>query len=525
MSETARGVGVIETRGIEPVPVSERNGSVAGLFWLWLAANMGVLGITLGAALVALVGLNIWQALVVALVGAGGSFALVGWLSTAGKLGGAPGLTLSRAVFGVRGNWAPTLVGWLGFVGWETVMCTTAAFALILVLSTLGVEVGVFGTVLVVLVVVALAATIGLFGHATIMWIQKWLTIVFGAATAIVVVFLATTVDWPTAWSLPAAPLAAVISGVGFIAAGTGIGWLAAGPDYARYLDPAVPNRKVTIVTVVGSSIPLVLLIGLGALMAVTDAGLAGASDPVAAIGAALPGWMLIPYLITAAMGLIAAADLSMYSSGLTLLAGGVPLKRTHAVIVDAVLIIVGSLYITVIAQDFFGPFSTFLTLLALPLSAWAGVFGMDLRHRTSYDPDALLDTRPGSGYWFRGGVHWGALATWLGATVLGLMFIRIGWGDQVWFAGPLVDNWIGQNSLGWLVAGLAAAAIYWVLEPLRHHNAVAAARAVAGSELDDPLTPQSPALADAAPAESEDADASATVEPVAARGDGSEED
>jgi len=490
MSEIARGVGVIETRGIEPVPAAERTGNVAGLFWLWLAANMGVLGITLGAALVALVGLSIWQALLVAVIGAGGSFALVGWLSTAGKLGGAPGLTLSRAIFGVRGNWAPTLVGWLGFVGWETVMCTTAAFALVLVLATLGLDLGTVGTVVVVLLVVALAAVIGLFGHATILWIQKWLTVLFGAATLIVVVFLATTVDWAAALALPAAPLAAVISGIGFIAAGTGIGWLAAGPDYTRYLDPAVSNRKLTLVTVAGAGIPLVLLIGLGALMAVSDAGLAGASDPVAAIGAALPDWMLIPYLITAAMGLIAAADLSMYSSGLSLLAGGVPLKRTHAVAIDAVLITVGSLYITVVAQDFFGPFTTFLTLLALPLSAWAGIFAMDLRRRSGYDPDALVDTHPGSGYWFRGGVHWGALITWLVATVLGLLFTRIGWGDQVWFAGPLADNWVGQNSLGWLVAGLAAAAVYWVLEPLRHHDAASAPRLLAEAAPHSPGSP-----------------------------------
>lgn len=490
MSGIARGVGVVEARGIEPVPDAERNGSVAGLFWLWLAANMGVLGIALGAALVALVGLNIWQSVLVAVIGTGGSFALVGWLSTAGKLGAAPGLTLSRAVFGVRGNWAPTLVGWLGFVGWETVMCTTAAFALVLALSTLGIEVGAFGTVLLVLVVVALAATIGLFGHATILWVQKWLTVVFGAATLIVVVFLAATIDWATAMSLPAAPLAAVISGVGFIAAGTGIGWLAAGPDYARYLNPSVSDRTLTLVTTVAAGIPLVLLIGLGSLMSVTDSALADASDPVAAIGAVLPGWVLVPYLITAAMGLIAAADVSMYSSGLSLLAGGIRLKRTHAVIIDAVLVTLASLYITVIAQDFFGPFSTFLTLLALPLSAWAGVFGMDLRRRSGYDSEALLDTRPGSGYWFRGGVHWGALGTWLAATVLGLLFTRVGWGEQVWFAGPLVDNWIGQNSLGWLVSGLAAVAVYWVLEPLRHHEPAPTPRLLAEPRPSSPVSP-----------------------------------
>ena len=106
-------VGVIETRGIEPVPDSVRHGGPIGLFWMWFGANMGVLGITLGAALVTFDGLNVSQSVLVSIVGSAGSFLLVGLLSTAGKRGGAPGLTLSRAVFGVRGNYGPTLISWL----------------------------------------------------------------------------------------------------------------------------------------------------------------------------------------------------------------------------------------------------------------------------------------------------------------------------------------------------------------------------------------------------------------------------
>src|SRR4051794_11885611 len=179
-------VGVIETRGIEPVPDADRHGGPLALFWTWFGANMGVLGITLGAALVTFTGLDVVQSVLVAIGGSAGSFLLVGLLSVAGKRGGAPGLTLSRAVFGVRGNWGPTLVSWLGFVGWETVMCTTAAFALLAVLRKAGVATGTAATAGCVLATVVIAATVGLFGHATILWIQKWLTWVFGALTLVV---------------------------------------------------------------------------------------------------------------------------------------------------------------------------------------------------------------------------------------------------------------------------------------------------------------------------------------------------
>ncbi len=455
-------VGVVETRGIEPVPDAERYGGALELFWTWFGANMGVLGITLGAVLVSFSGLSVLQSIVVAVVGSVGSFLLVGLLSTVGKAGGAPALTLSRAVFGVRGNWAPTLVSWLSFVGWETIMCTTAAYALLAMIHVVGLSTGPIATVICLLAVVAVSAGIGVFGHATIMWIQKWLTWVFGALTVFIGAFLAVKVDWSAVLATSGAPLPAVMGGLGFIAAATGLGWLSAGADYVRYLPRRVPSRNVVAATVAGASVPLVVLISLGALMALTNKDLASANDPVAAIGASLPGWMVIPYLITAVFGLIAAADLSMYSSGLNLITGGIKVRRTTAVTVDAVLITVGGLYMTVITHDFYGPFTTFLTLLAVPLTAWAGVVLVDMTHRPHFDQAGIVDTRAGSTYWYQGGVRWTALTAWIVAIVLALQFTRVQVGHVVWFSGALSGTWFGQNSLGWLIAGTSAAALFW---------------------------------------------------------------
>lgn len=49
----------VEQRGIEPVPENERNGSPGQLFWVWFAANISIMGIPLGATLIAQ-GLNLW---------------------------------------------------------------------------------------------------------------------------------------------------------------------------------------------------------------------------------------------------------------------------------------------------------------------------------------------------------------------------------------------------------------------------------------------------------------------------------
>lgn len=456
--------GTVETRGIEPVPDNERHGKASGMFWTFFAANIGVLGITEGAALTTFDRLNAWQSLLVAVIGALGSFAIVGGLSIAGRRGGAPGLTLSRAVFGTHGNVGPTIMSWLSFVGWETIMCTTAAYALLALLQKAGLSPSTPLTVICILVIVAIAATVGLFGHATIMWVQKWLTYIFGTLTLVVIGFLMNKLDWHVITSQPAGPTTAVIGAIGFIAAGTGIGWLSAGADYARYLPKKTRGGRIAGATAFGAGIPLIVLITLGALLGASNGKLAGANDPVGAIGAALPTGMAVPYLITAVIGLIAAADLSMYSSGLNLITAGINIRRTWAVAIDAVLIIVGGLYITVISKDFYGSFTTFLTLLAVPLSAWAAVFGLDMIVRRHYDTAALMDRTRHGKYWYVAGVRWQAVLAWASGIVIGLMFTTAASNNDVWFSGPWADSWLGRNALGWLIAGLVAAVIYAVV-------------------------------------------------------------
>ncbi|MFE2378091.1 purine-cytosine permease family protein [Streptomyces sp. NPDC059398] len=456
-------VGTVETRGIEPVPDSERHGHAGQMFWTWFAANISLLGLPLGATLVAFRGLNIWQAALVAVIGSFGSFALVGALSIAGQKGGAPALTLSRAVFGQRGNAGPTLITWVSRVGWETITTTTAAYAL---LALLGVAFGVHKntvlTVVCLLVFIACTLLISGLGHATIMWINKWATVLFGVLNLVVMGFLVATVDWSKVLHAPSGPTSGVIAGIGFIAAGTGIGWANAGADYARYLPRSVPGSRLIGASAFGAGIPLVLLISLGSLLTAGDPALATASDPVAAINAMLPSWMAIPYLIAAFGGLLMSNHLSTYSAGLTMITLGLKVPRAAAVLVDVVLMFLGGIYFMLIAGDFYGPFSTFLTLLAVPISAWIGVIAVDSLRGRTYDDPALMDTTRTSRYWYTGGFRLPAVLAWVAAIVAGLLFTEASTGkDDVWFSGPLAGSWFGTNGLGWAVSLVVGAAVY----------------------------------------------------------------
>lgn len=480
-AKTSERVGTVETRGIEPVPDGERHGHASQMFWTWFAANISILGLPLGATLVAFRGLNIWQAVLVAVLGAFGSFALVGALSIAGKRGGAPALTLSRAVFGARGNTGPTLVTWISRVGWETINTTTAAYALLSLLAiAFGIRQNTVLTLVCLLVFIVCTLLISGLGHATIMWINRWATYLFGVLNLVVMGFLVATVDWAKVSHAPAAPLSAVIGGIGVIAAGTGIGWANAGADYARYLPRRIPGGRLVVASATGAGIPLVLLISLGSLLSAGDDSLATASDPVAAINTMLPSWMSVPYLVAAFGGLLLSNHLSVYSAGLTLVTLGVRTKRTVAVGIDVVITFVGGIYFMLIAKDFYGPFTTFLTLLAVPITAWVGVFATDMLRTRVYDPKSLMNTGRTSRYWYDGGFAWSAVTSWAVAIVVGLLLTEAKTSDtDIWFSGPLSHSWLGENGLGWAVTFAVAAALYWLLRPLDRKVTAEAAPAV----------------------------------------------
>ncbi|MBD8079901.1 purine-cytosine permease family protein [Cellulosimicrobium arenosum] len=465
---TQRALAAVEQRGIEPVPVDERTGNPMQLFWVWFAANISVLGLPLGVALVAS-GLSVWQAVIAAVLGAFGSFAVVGVISIAGRRGGAPSLTLSRATFGVRGNIGPTIVSLCSRLGWETVNTSTAALAFVTICSiafgtgAAAKQVPVLTIIGVVLFVACTVAVSGL-GHAAILVVQKWSTWIFGAINLVVIGFLVVNIDWSAVLQARGASTAVVITGIGTIAAGTGIGWANSGADMARYQSPSATAGRLIASASAGAGIPLVIMISMGSMLGTSSSRVLESPNPLDAIRDTLPTGVAIVYLIVSFAGLLLSNHLSVYSAGLTTLTLGVRLERVYAVVVDVVITTTASLCFLLIADDFYGPFITFISLLAVPIIAWVGVFLVDMIGRRTYDADALLDLSRRSGYWYTRGIAWRAFGSWAAAIVVGALFLQIQPGDVPWFTGALHDSWLGHNGLGWAVTGVLAAVFYAVL-------------------------------------------------------------
>ncbi|MFE9255908.1 cytosine permease [Streptomyces sp. NPDC006879] len=455
----AESDGVIETRGLEPVPDEERTGRVRELVPTWVAANISVLLLTMGAGLVVSGGLNLWQVLVVASAGPLVSYGLVGLISIAGKRGGAPGMALSRAVFGQRGNLLPGSLIWVARWGWETINAVTGAYALLTVLDLLfEVRSNTFLIVLTLLFFVGCTFLVSGLGINALRACSTWSAYLFGAFSVLVLGYLVVDTDWTAVFGRPAGSSAMMIAGIGTIAAG-GISWVPSGPDFTRYLPQTASATGVVGATVGGAGVVVLPMVLMGAVMAVGTPDLASAQDPVSFIGELLPLWIAVPYLLIALVGMVLINSMSMYSAGFTAQTLGIRVPRAWAVSVNAVISLVGGFLLMVVATSFFGAFISFLTLLAVAFSAWIGVFGVDMLRRKSYDAEALLDTTRSSAYWYRGGFAWQAMTAWGFALLAGLAFTRVDW-----FSGPLAGTWIGENGLGWVVGVLTSAGLYAAL-------------------------------------------------------------
>ncbi len=426
--------GAIEANGINVIAESERKGTPAGLFWPWCASNVSVLAVSYGAFVLGF-GIGLWQALIGATIGAVVSFFLVGLVSIAGKRGSAPTLVLSRAPFGRWGNSLPCLVSYLLLVGWETVLVALSTLATATVFERLGWSHG-DGTKIVAFVVVAAVIVIaGILGFDTIMSLQKYLTIALVVVTAVYVVLTWDHIHLSTARALPHGTLSATVGAAILVMTGFGVGWVNTAADYSRYLPRNASTGGVVWWPTIGGSLPVVVLVAFGILLAGSSGGLADAigADPIGALTTILPTWFLLPFAVVAVAGLISGAVMDIYSSGLTLLTLGLRTPRWVAAAIDGVLMILGAIYIVWVADtDFIYIFEGFLITLGVPMAAWCGVFLADLLcRRRDYDGEGLYDSRGRYG-----SVGWPATLTMVVATV-------VGWG--------LIVAPFGSKGLGWL--------------------------------------------------------------------------
>jgi purine-cytosine permease-like protein len=224
-----------------------------------------------------------------------------------------------------------------------------------------------------------------------------------------------------------------MMAGLAFSIALTGLGWVESGNDFSRYLSPDADRRSIVGWVFAGSAIPQALLMLLGAAVATYVQ--IDSKDPFNSFPHAFSSWFLVPFFVVAIIQLFAINSMDLYSSGVTLQALGLPIKRWNAVLVDTVIGASITAY-AVFSAGFSRLLNDFVAAVIAWIAPWMAIFLIDwILRRQRYVPSELQRTDRGSIYWRNGGVHWPAIiaqAAGIAASVLAF--------DQEFYIGPIAN-------------------------------------------------------------------------------------
>ena len=171
--------------------------------------------------------------------------------------------------------------------------------------------------------------------------------------------------------------------------------------------------------------------------------------------------WFFWPFMIVAILQLFSINTIDMYSSGVTLQAIGIPMKRWGCILVDTVVsgVVTG---LVVFKGNLYTDLSGFLDYILVWLGAWFAILMVDYFLRRGKYDGAGLAQKIGGLYWRNGGINWKAIV----ALVVG-MFAALMWTDALYYSpsyqGP-ISNATGGGDLSWLLGMVVAGAIYFVL-------------------------------------------------------------
>ena len=171
--------------------------------------------------------------------------------------------------------------------------------------------------------------------------------------------------------------------------------------------------------TTLGGFLPAVALGGLGVLAGtVVDM-----TNPQTSLSALLPGWFYPIFLLVIVFGSITNNVLTAYSTGLALLAVGIPWKRSVTVIFDAV-IAVGITCYALFISNFFDSLNNILELTVALLGPALAIYG---RHPA---PQPLQRTGaarpvPGRRFWYWHGVNPAGATAMIVGTAAALLCVN----------------------------------------------------------------------------------------------------
>ncbi len=386
---------------------------------MWAGSAINVEYFVYGALLMGF-GFSFWTAVSIIVIG-NLSFLILGMASLQGQETGTTAFTISRAPFGTNGSRIVSFFNWITQLGFETEGLILIVGAVIVLTQYAGITVNSADKVIFIIVATAIQAVMPYLGHATMVKVLRALIIPFAIIFAVFAIFTSQHANtggvfvFAHGWE----PYSA---GLAFTIALSGLGWTECGNDYTRYLPRDAKPRAVVGWIFVGTALPEMVMMILGALAFsfLSNSGVWNSANPFEALyhQKGLPSWFVVIFLLFAIVQLFGINSLDLYSSGVSVQAMGLKMKRYQAVLMDSV--IAGTLTIwATFASSFSLYMKDFVGVIIVWIAPWLGVFIVDwLLRKKRYNAAELQKTDSSSLYWASGGFNWGAIVAFLVGVV-----------------------------------------------------------------------------------------------------------
>ncbi|HSN03140.1 MAG TPA: cytosine permease [Acidimicrobiales bacterium] len=413
----------IEQHGIDLIPDSERWATPRNIGALWAGTSINVEYFVYGALLMGF-GFSFTTALSIIIIG-NMSYFLLGLASLQGPEAGTTAFTISRAAFGLRGSRLVSFFNWITQLGFETEGLILIVGAGLVLSQMAGIHVSSPLKVAYIIVAAAIQAVLPFLGHATMVKVLRALIIPFGVIFVVLAVF--DLKHGTTSFKgSPYANWELYTAGLAFTFALSGLGWTECGNDYTRYIPRDAKKGAVVGWIFLGTALPEIVLMILGAL---TFTFLSSSAQITAWNGAnpfealhgqhILPSWFVATFLVFAIVQLFGINSMDLYSSGVSVQAMGIRLKRYQAVVMDSVIACL--LTIWAMFQDTFSLYmKEFVGVLILWIAPWFGVYITDWILRKYRYHAAELQRTDRGGLYFGGpsGVNWNAIIAFVVGVV-----------------------------------------------------------------------------------------------------------
>jgi nucleobase:cation symporter-1, NCS1 family len=398
----------IETHGIDYIPLRERWATPRDVGWLWAGASVQVEYFIYGAILMTF-GFTFAQALSLIIIG-NLTFLFLGLTSLQGPQAGTTVFATNRAAFGPNGSRGISFFNWVTQLGFEVEGILLIVGAALVLSIKAGFSPGDPAKVIFVIIAVIIQGILPFLGHATMVKVMRWLTVPF---IVIFAVLLGFAIPHATTHGVPhGADWQTYMEGLAFTITLSGLGWTECGNDYTRYCRPSANKGSIVFWVFVGTAVPEILCMTLGAAVGTflkTVGTSANAFLPFAH-QSAIPAWFVVAFLIFCIFQLFAINSLDLYSSGVTLQAMGVRIKRYICVVVDCVLVL-GFTIFAVLSTSFGTFLKDFVDVVIVWIAPWLAIYMVDwILRRFRYVPQHLQRTGRDSLYYRNGGFNWAAI-------------------------------------------------------------------------------------------------------------------